>query len=234
MDNSRILVISDLHAPYMHRDVVPFLTALKKKYRPTRIILTGDEADKHALSFHEHDPDLSTSGDELEKAIKQLEPLYKLFPVADILESNHGSLSIRRAVHYGLSRKYIKAYGEVLHAPKGWRWHELLRLDVAKRKIVFAHGLSANAIQVVKSMGACFVQGHFHTKYNIDYVTSFDGQQFWGMTVGCLIDDSSLAFRYNKLQLSRPMLGVGTITNGDPHLVPMVLDSHGRWTGNLP
>ena len=58
-DNSRVLIIPDMHIPYHHPDTIPFLTHLKKKYNPTRIVCAGDELDKHALSYHDHDPDLS-------------------------------------------------------------------------------------------------------------------------------------------------------------------------------
>ena len=56
-DNSRILLISDMHIPYHHKDTLKFLQYLKDKYQPTRIICLGDEVDGHSLSFHDHDHD---------------------------------------------------------------------------------------------------------------------------------------------------------------------------------
>jgi hypothetical protein len=49
------------------------------------------------------------------------------------------------------------------------------------------------------------------------------------MVVGCLIDDKSMAFAYNKLQLKRPLIGVGIILDGQPKLLPMILNKEGRW-----
>lgn len=43
LDNSCILNISDLHAPYNHKDAIDFLAHLKDKHKPTRVILLGDE-----------------------------------------------------------------------------------------------------------------------------------------------------------------------------------------------
>ncbi|WP_206696334.1 hypothetical protein, partial [Streptococcus pseudopneumoniae] len=74
----------------------------------------GDEVDKHALSFHDSDPDLMSAGDELKAAIKCLPPLYKLFPKMALVDSNHGSMVYRKGLHHGIPRKYIRAYGEVL------------------------------------------------------------------------------------------------------------------------
>ena len=42
--HDRILVISDLHAPYCHVDSISFLEKLKKVYKPSTIINIGDEA----------------------------------------------------------------------------------------------------------------------------------------------------------------------------------------------
>jgi predicted phosphodiesterase len=44
-----ILVISDLHEPYSHPDTYDFLKACKKKFKPTDIVLSGDEVDAHAI-----------------------------------------------------------------------------------------------------------------------------------------------------------------------------------------
>ena len=56
--NKSILIISDTHIPYHHKDVIAFLKGIKKKYKPDRIIHIGDEIDSHAISFHDSDPDL--------------------------------------------------------------------------------------------------------------------------------------------------------------------------------
>ncbi len=80
MNNKRILIISDLHCPYQHQDAVRFLKAIKSKYKPTRVILSGDEVDNHAISFHDSDPDLSSAGDELQKAIKALKKELESIP----------------------------------------------------------------------------------------------------------------------------------------------------------
>ena len=65
MKHKSILVISDLHIPYHHRDSFEFLKALKKKYKPDLVVNIGDEIDCHALSFHDSNPDLPSAGDEL-------------------------------------------------------------------------------------------------------------------------------------------------------------------------
>ena len=113
-----ILVISDYHAPYNHPDGYRFLKALKKKYKPDTVICIGDEVDFHDLSYHESDPDLDASGAELEKAIEALRPIYKLFPRVTVIESNHGSMVLRKAKTGKIPRKAIKSYNEILVPPR--------------------------------------------------------------------------------------------------------------------
>lgn len=230
MPNSRVLVISDLHAPYYHRDTIPFLTAIKELFNPDRIILTGDEIDGHTISFHDSDPDLAFSpSSELEKAIEHLKPLYELFPKADVLESNHGSLVYRRAKKHGLPRHVLRDYKEVLDAPRAWRWHPDLTIKLSDGKLCyFCHGKSASSIKLGQSMSMNTVQGHYHSKYEIQYHAN-PHNLYWSMIVGCMIDDKSLAFAYNKLQMQRPIIGCAIILDGQPKLLPMILNQDGRW-----
>ena len=93
--HDRILVISDLHAPYCHVDSISFLEKLKKVYKPSTIINIGDEASYNSIHFHEIDNDLPSAGDELEVTKSWLHRLEKLFPKMVILESNHGSMVLR-------------------------------------------------------------------------------------------------------------------------------------------
>lgn len=233
-ENRRILIISDLHAPYLHPDTVAFLRAVKKKYNPTRVIFTGDEVDHHAMSFHDSDPDLLSAGDELEAAIDALQPLYKLFPKADVLESNHGSMAYRKGKHHGIARKYLRDYGDVLDAPSKWRWHKDLIIKVpGGNQVYFHHGLSKDIMKVVAQRGMCVVQGHYHTEFKIGYLGN-PNHLLWGLQVGCSIDGPSLAFAYDNVNLGRPVIGHAIVIEGQPRLLPMILDRKGRWTRFIP
>lgn len=232
--NDCILVISDMHQPYSHPDTVPFLAAVAEKYSPTRVVCMGDEVDKHAMSFHTHDPDLYSPGEELKRAIKKLQPLYALFPVVDVLDSNHGSLAFRKAKHAGISRKYLRDYGDVLKAPPGWTWQHSLHLTLPTgNECYFHHGLKSNALDVVERRSVCVVQGHFHSIFAIQYAGN-PNSLLWSMQVGCSIDKDSLAFEYDNANLPRPIIGHGIIIGGQPKLLPMPLKKGGRWNGEVP
>lgn len=229
---SVILPISDMHMPFAHPDVVPFLAEIKRKYRPSLVVCLGDEADKQALKFHPVDPDLPSCGDELDMTVQALQPIYQLFPKVAVIESNHTSLAYRKALVSGISRKYLKEYRDVLRAPPGWNWFGDITVTEGFRRIYFHHGLSRDARKVVERRGISYVQGHFHEEFSILY-SGNPGETNWGMTCGCLIDRHSPAFAYNKANIGRPIIGTGIIINGLPKLLPLVEDSSGRWIGEV-
>lgn len=225
-----ILVISDQHFPYNHPDIIEFLSAIKDKYRPDKIVNIGDEFDYHALSFHPSDPDLMSSSDELKAAINRISPLYNLFPEMDILESNHGSLVYRKAKVNGVPRHVFKSYREVLGAPDGWKWHDELIVKASNGEdIYFCHGKSADVLKHSQRIGMSVVSGHFHEKFEIRYWSSVKNKLHFAMIIGCLIENNSLAFAYNKLNLNKPIIGCAIIINGIPVLLPMLLDENNRW-----
>jgi hypothetical protein len=76
------------------------------------------------------------------------------------------------------------------------------------------------------------VQGHYHPKFSIGYYSNPDAL-IWGMQVGCLIHQKSMAFDYAKNFKSRFIVGCGIIINGQPKLMPMVLKENGRWNGHI-
>lgn len=230
-DNSRILLISDLHIPYHHQDAIAFLSHLKEKYNPTRVICLGDEVDGHALSFHDSDPDLPSAGDEIRQALPVIAELFKIFPQMDILESNHGSLVWRKAKVFGIPKHYIKSYNEVLGVDSGWKWSFDLTVDLPNgQKCYMHHGKTSNIIQLSQQMGMNATQGHYHETFKIDYWGNSTGL-YWGMQCGCLIDDDKLAFNYNNVNIKRPIIGTGLIIDSMPVLEPMRLNKDGRWVG---
>jgi len=232
LPNKRILIISDTHAPFAHPDALKFLAAIKEEYEPDRVIHIGDEIDNHAMSFHDSDPDSFSAGDELNRAREWIWELEDIYPRVDVIESNHGSLWYRKAKHHGIPREVIKSYEEILETKK-WKWHYDLTVKLPNgQPCHFHHGKSANYLLASQKLGMSFVQGHYHGKF---------GAQFWGtkerlnfaMNVGCLIDDNALAFEYNKTTMDRPIIGCGMIIDSQPHMLPLVMKTNGRWNGRL-
>ena len=233
LDTRRILCISDQHAPFAHPDMLRFLAAIKKKYSPTLVVNLGDEVDAHSLSFHDSDQDLPSAGDELEQAIKGLKKLEKLFPEMILLDSNHGSMALRKFKHHGIPMKYLATPQQLYGVSNKWQWVSSLTVQLPNgQDCFFAHGMVKDGIKLATQRGTNVVQGHYHTSFKIDYVGNPKNLLF-SLQSGCLIDTKALAFAYDKLNLNRPVIGTSIIIDSKPLLIPMVLDSRGRWIGKL-
>lgn len=233
MSYKTVLAIPDLHCPYHHKDAFKFLDCVNEKYKPDKIVCLGDEIDSHNISFHDTDPDLPFSASsELEKAIWHLSDLYLIFPRVTVIESNHSSLVYRKGKHHGIPRSVFKSYREILEAPKGWRWKFDATIRCGSKDVYFHHGLSKNVLRNSLNKSMCFVQGHHHGTFDIQYWAN-SLNLFWGMTAGCLVDKDSLAFAYGRNNLAKPILGCGLILNGYPKLIPMILDKKGNWIGKI-
>lgn len=233
LDTRRILCISDQHAPYGHPDTYRFLAAIKKKYNPTLVINGGDETDGHAMSFHDHDSDLSSAGDELKEATKFLKKLEGLFPDMILLDSNHGSLALRKMKHHGIPVKMLATPQQIYGVSSRWQWVNDITLTLPNGQPVYlCHGMTKNGIKLAAQRGTNVVQFHYHTEFRIDYIGN-PSSLLWSMQCGCLIDRKAMAFAYDRLNLNRPIIGTGVIIDSKPILIPMVLDKNGRWIGRL-
>lgn len=229
----RVLIISDLHCPWQHPDAFDFLRALKKKIKPQFVLNLGDEADAHALSFHDTNPDLPSAGDELRLAKTELHELEKIFPEMTLLHSNHSSLIYRRALKHGMPRDYLRNYNEFLEVGKGWKWVDDINFKLSDGSEVFAtHGMAADGIKLAMQYGKNVIQGHFHSKFNIQYFSNPD-RLVWSMQCGCLTKQSSLAFEYARNFKMRFIIGTGAIIDGQPKLFPMRLNRDGRWDRDI-
>lgn len=227
-----VLGISDLQAPYQHPDALSFLARVKSEYKPTRIVCIGDSLDQHTLGKWTANPDLPGPADEYAQGMEFMKKLYKLFPVATEVVSNHNSRYIKRIMEAGIPSSFIKSYRDIMQYPKGWNIEEEVEID----GVMYEHGtrfggLSATR-QSIQVNGQSTVFGHLHSGGGVTYVANRKSMLF-AMNVGCLIDYSRLAFAYARDAKLRPTLGTGIIRKGVPHFIPLLIDDAGRWTGKL-
>lgn len=229
-----ILVIPDIHAPYQHPDTLQFLRAVKQAFEPDLCVQLGDELDYHALSFHDSDPNLESAGTELEQGKLFLKCLVHEFPNLLVCHSNHGSMVYRRAKAHGLPVQLLKKYRDIVIpsvSNHGWSWAFSWRINTPLGEVLFKHqttGILADAAH-----NSCnLVVGHNHGNFSVEYSAS-SSHLYYGAYAGCLIDKDALAFAYGKHSLKKPIIGCMVILSGRPMLIPMVLDTTGRWIGEL-
>lgn len=213
-----VLFIPDLHAPFIKDGVLDFCIEQKNKYKCNTIIFAGDIVDGHAWNYHEHDPDGMSVGDEIDAARKQLKPWFKAFPNAISLMGNHDLLIQRKAKTIGLSSKFIKGFGEVIGAPKTWKF----KLEHVQDDVMYKHGNVGTAFKVAKESRMSTCQGHFHAETYVQWSVS-ERDSIFGMQVGWGADRHKYAFDYGKAFSRKPIISLGIVTeNGKVPIVKLM------------
>lgn len=223
-----------MQLPFHHKDAFKFLAAVKKKFKPTRIVNIGDITDSYCLSAWGLDPSSISATDEIAQMQEGVKQLAKMFPKMDVMTSNHDLRLYRAAKRAGIHEHFLKDYHDWMGCPKTWKFHDELVID----DVLYTHGDCGGAggenaaLKRIMHTGRSTVAGHYHTMANIKYLANREKLMF-GMQVGCLIDRKELAFAYAKKGLKKPVLAVGLVINGVPMLQPMWLNDKNKWTGKL-
>lgn len=232
----RVLFISDPHLPFCHRDTIPFLKKVQKKYSTNYNICAGDLLDQHALAHWDTDPDGDGPGPEVAKATKDLKIWYKTFPQLDTLLGNHDQRAYRKAFSSGIPRIFLKNMAEVLNSPKRWRFLDNIAIDGIRYEHGDAAGANSTGANALRTLPISNMQstvfGHYHSFAGIQYLAN-PRMLFFGMNAGCLIDKDQYAFAYGKRSKNKSIISCGVILNGLPILEPMILNNNGRWIGRL-
>jgi hypothetical protein len=227
-----VLAISDMQAPYQHPDTLKFLTAIKKKYKPTKVVCIGDSLDQHTLGKWGANPDLPGPADEFAQGLSFMREIYGVFPVATEVSSNHNSRYLKRLLEAGIPSAYIRKYSEIMEYPPGWEMVEDCEID----GVIYEHGTRFGGMnaprQALQANWQSTVFGHHHSGGAIVYQAN-KKQMLFGMNCGCLIDMDRLAFAYAKDSRLKPTLGTGVINKGVPEFIPLIMNAAGRWVGKL-
>lgn len=206
-EESRILVIGDIHEPFCLDGYLDFCKETYNIFNCNQVIFIGDVIDNHYSSYHETDPDGMGGGDELELAISKIKLWYEAFPEADVLIGNHDRLIMRKAQSSAVPVKWIRQYKEVLETPY-WNFVDRIVYD----GVQYVHGEGGTAHAKCRADMMSTVQGHLHTQA---YVQWFVGQNFkvFGLQVGCGIDHDAYAMGYAK-RGKKPAIGCGVTIGG--------------------
>lgn len=201
------LVIGDLHAPFILNGYLEFCKAMKKKYKCKRVVFIGDIVDNHYSSFHDSDPDGMGAGDELYEAKEMLKPWFKSFPKASVCFGNHDLIILRKAYANGLSKDWIRPFGEVIGAPRSWEFRPSFKYG----DVLYTHGTGRKAKSRAIGNICSTVQGHYHAEGYVWWSVGNTLRHF-AMQVGCGIDRESYAMAYGK-EFNKPHISCGIVLN---------------------
>jgi predicted phosphodiesterase len=213
---SKVLIIPDLHNPVSRKGALQFCQDIYEAWDCNKVVFIGDVVDWSAISFHANNPEAPGPHDEYELAYQHVQKWYKAFPKATVVIGNHDSRPQRIAESVNIPRKFIRDYSDLWKTPK-WKWvhHEIID------EVYYCHGHKKGggktpAWNLACKMGMSVVCGHWHSRGGINWSAN-PLRRWFGMDVGCLIDDNAYAFVYAAEQPARSILGCGVVLDGVPY-----------------
>lgn len=216
---SNVLVIGDLHAPFIKKGYLEFCIEMHEKHNCKEVVFIGDLIDNHFSSYHETDPDGFGGAEELRRAKIQIADFYKAFPNAKVCIGNHDALPNRKAFSSGVSKQWIKSIGEVLDTPM-WEYAEEFMID----RVLYTHGIGRKARQRCVQEMMSVVQGHYHSESYVEYFVS-PYQMLFALQIGCGVDRRAYGLTYGK-HFKKPQLNVGIVKDNGRYAIiePMPLE----------
>ncbi len=217
---SRILVCGDTHEPVGRKGYLRFCQDLYDEWDCDTVVHIGDVVDWTAISFHAHNPEAPGPIDEFKLALRGVQKWYKAFPKAIVTIGNHDARPRRLAESVNIPAKFIRNYADLWQTPN-WNWVQSIIID----NVYYCHGHGKGggntpAWNLSKKMGLSTVIGHFHSKSGIHWSAN-PLRRWFGMDVGCGIDDKAYAFAYAKEQVTRSIISAGIVLDGTPYLEVM-------------
>lgn len=238
LQDATTLVIPDLQAPAHHPDALPFLCAVRDKYKPINTVCIGDEIDMNWLSDFARLPEADQPHSEFAAAQGFMRSLFAEFPTALSCKSNHVDGRLDKARIRGrIPPGFMRPVEDLIDAPVGWSWHSEIRMG----DILIRHGhkdtsglkrIILEEIPAKYGRHYSLLLGHFHQKMGQATPDIKIGDKFYfGAFTGCLVDPQHPFFGYSR---GYEKLGCVVIVHGRVVPVAMPVDDNGRWTGALP
>lgn len=228
-EKKRVLAIGDPHEPFAHAKYLDFVRQVYDEFGCDTVVFIGDVGDNHATSYHEHNPNGLSAGQELAKLQKKLKRWAEIFPTAYVCIGNHDEILFRKAVTHGLPNAAFKGLNEIYGTPDTWKWGLSWEID----NVLYQHGTgssgeNAHKTRALKNRQSTVI-GHVHSHGGVSYMAS-DKDLIFGMNVGCGIDIKSYAMLYGRDFANRPTLGCGVVLSGKhAFFIPMDLGTRIRW-----
>lgn len=233
-DYTRIVFISDVHAPFQDEKAVEATLSFIKWWKPTELIFMGDVVDFYAISRFDRDPDRRFKlQDEIDEGVKILKRFCKVAPKARkrFLRGNHE----HRLQKYLWSKAPEMASLRSNSIPVQLKLDELGIEYIEGGKLVL-NGTIIKHGNVVRKFSAYSARGEFescgvsgvsvHTHRMGQYFHTHDGGRFVWIECGCLCDINP-EYMEGKVANWQQGFGIGFYKNAGSHrfnvnLIPIV------------
>lgn len=219
----KVLAFSCNHEPFSRDDYLKFIVDTYNSEGCNKIVCLGDFFDNHSISFHEHDPDGMSAGEEFKNAAARAKTWAAIFPKMDLVYGNHDLRPYRQSFTHGMPKVLTRTPNEIWDLPKGWVWHDRLEVD----GVIYIHGDGKSGKYVYANWCddnmQSTVSGHAHSCAGV-YWHASPRSLIFGLGVGCGMDTKSYAAAYGKRLPKKPIIGCGVVKGGvDAAFIPMKL-----------
>lgn len=222
---SKILVIGDVHAPWVSKPCLEFIFKMVKSFQPKYIVQVGDAVDFYSASRFPRSHFI-TPAEEYIEARKTLEDIFhylkRIAPKSEIhlLKGNHCDRVIKRTKEVSPEQEHfvLKGLKEFFTFTDVITHHDS-REEFVIDDILFTHGFLSGLGKHAQYYQRKVVCGHTH-KGGTFFEQTYDGRTIWELNAGYCADPISKVMSYMPTKYSRSTLGFGMITNGFPQFVP--------------
>jgi hypothetical protein len=220
----RKLLIGDIHEPFAKDGYLQHCIETHNRFNCNEVVFMGDIVDNHYSSFHPTDPDGYGAGEELDRARGKIQQWYQAFPEAKVVWGNHDLLPTRKAFAGGLSGQWVKTFNEVLEIGDGWEFLD----EYVSDGVLYVHGTGTSGMNAARKRALeanmSVAIGHIHTEASVNWHADRE-KRFFGMMVGCGVDEKSYAAAYGKNFPRRQIMSCGVVLDDGklPIIVPMNL-----------
>lgn len=221
---SKILVIGDIHAPCERDGYLAFCQDIKKQWQCKEVVFIGDVVDWHAISFHAKHPDSPGPKNEYLLTLQSVQKWYKAFPRAKVCIGNHDNRPVRLGADRNIPEVLIRDYAAMWKTPK-WEWADDFTID----DVYYFHGIGYGGIHpaynAARQMAMSVCMGHAHSTGGVAWFVN-PHRRWFGMDIGCGIDDSKYAFAYGKACKRKSVISCGVVIDGTPYHEMMHLEEY--------
>lgn len=213
-----VLIVSDLHIPFEHKNALKFVSNTYKNYNCNEIVFIGDVFDVYSLSKYTKSPSSYNVIDEFNLSIKKIKEWSKEFPIAKCVLGNHEIRINKKLTENGIPKEFIKTFNELWELPNTWKW----KYEFIINNIHYLHGNRDGMyshVNIARDIRESVVTGHTHSSGGTHFLSNFSNTIF-AMNVGCLINKDSYAFNYSGEQSRKQVLGCGVVLNNFPIFIP--------------
>jgi predicted phosphodiesterase len=212
-------IIGDPHEPVCRPGYLDFCTDTFEEYGCDVIVCIGDLIDWHGISFHAKQPECPGTKDEYELAYHKVQKWATRFPNVKWCIGNHDERPVRLARTVNIPEFMLKPYNELWDLP-GWEMDFQFKLD----NVLYKHGTGCSGIHpawnLMNKSKMNIVIGHCHARAGMKWSMNPE-RRFFGLDVGCGINEKEWQFAYGRDMVERPILACAVVKDGQPHSIAM-------------